>query len=320
LPLRKWGFDTQGYGLSIQALNDTSCATVPGNCGDDTTGSLSEYAEMDAYAIYFQAGTLYRLRLKSSFSTGDFLIEVYDPYGNSVATQTANSSGLADLESFQPPVSGQYTVLIGFDTQGYGLSIQALNDISCTTTISCNQSINRSLTYLAEMDAYAFFAQTGSSINITATTSSSLLTGELLLYDMTSNIVATDLTINNTATINHIAQSTGNYLLIYSDVGGNNTGSYTINLSGACSFPQNCIDNINLDNAMINSGNYHAANTLNSSGQITDGAFVKYKAGNTVSLNPGFCINSGTQLFINIEDCASQSENDLLPHKDSRNR
>ncbi len=268
---------------------------------------------MDAYRINFDPGTLYRLRLKSSFSTGDFAIEIYDPSGNSIATKSANSQGLADLESFQPSVTGQHIILVydddGADTQGYGLSVQALNDTSCATAINCGDDIGTSLSQYAEMDAYTFFAETGSPINISVIASSSSLTGELQLYDMTSNMVAMDLADNNINTINHIAASTGNYLIIYSDVGGNNTGSYTMNLSGECSLPQSCISDIHLNSTMINSGNYHSANTLNSSGQITNDAFVNYKAGNTVSLNPGFCINPGSQLFINIEDCISQRPN-----------
>ncbi|MBK6903513.1 MAG: PKD domain-containing protein [Saprospirales bacterium] len=219
------GSNTGNYGLSIQAL--AAGCVAPFSCTLDTAATIGFLAEMDAYLLAGQAGQTTLLNVYSSSFTGR--LAIYGENGNLLATfETTNN---IIQQQWQLPASGNYfaifTATNGTSTGAYGFSWQ-LVDPDCADSIldECGETFLASLTRTAEMHAYAIDLPPNQSLLLRGIPASIGLDLRFDLYEATTGaFVQTAGLVSGVVSLPPLTAS-GQYLLVVSDQGLNETGSY----------------------------------------------------------------------------------------------
>jgi hypothetical protein len=227
------GDDTGSYGLSIQVTNSPSCALAIA-CGYDETHFLGNYAEMDAYSFPLSAGDSLRIHANFIISSHHEQLDLYGPDGSLLETLITASGELAVLTR-SITQSGEYVLVFseaeGDDTGSYGLSIQVTNSPSCALAIACGYDETHFLGNYAEMDAYSFTLSAGDSLRIHANFIISSHHEQLDLYGPDGSLLETLITASGElAVLTRSITQSGEYVLVFSEAEGDDTGSYGLSI------------------------------------------------------------------------------------------
>ena len=220
------------YDLVWQKLNGT-CSASALACGQSVTGSIGRDATTPPWRFYslsFAAGD--QVSIRTVKTGGDYsfnpYLELYSPDG----IQLAAASGQIDRTV---TTTGTYMVIIRDDdtaqSGSYVLYWQKWNSLCNARTIGCGQTLRGSTGYAGELDFYAFTAASGDTVAIKMTNLSGGLDPSIALYDKIGTSLASAYsTSGGSATITNTVTSSGNYLIVASDYGNDETGQYTLKL------------------------------------------------------------------------------------------
>lgn len=178
------GTYTGSYSLYLQKLNPPVGATSIA-FGQTLSGAITYAAEMGAFT--FQAVGSERVIISLSNVSGDIWPEVrlYDPDG--ILLDTQGDPVHSEIE-FDVPREGNYTLLIGDGFRGtytgsYSLFLQRLDQPVGSVPISYGQTLNGSVNFAAEMEAFTLDALGGDRILIGVTNVSGDIWPQIRLYD-----------------------------------------------------------------------------------------------------------------------------------------
>lgn len=133
------GGNLSSVGISFQKLNSSECTQSIG-CGDSLTLQINNEGEMEAFSFFGMAGDTINI-LANAFSTGfDEVIEIFDPCGNLVASTVA-PNGIATINNFVMPITGEYTFIISDDSGEYSSSVGISISGECDDTAICTTNL-----------------------------------------------------------------------------------------------------------------------------------------------------------------------------------
>ncbi|MCB0522374.1 MAG: PPC domain-containing protein [Lewinellaceae bacterium] len=249
------GDDTGNYGLSLQILNNAAYTqALP--CGNDLTVSINHLAGMESFSLAINNGD--KLRIQARPTTGAFLtkIQLYNPLGALATSAVENVNGLALIDNYVANMTGDYILVIleenGYYTSTVGISFQKLNDPSCAQPLGCGDDQTVSIGQLADIKAFSLMLNSGDKMRFKARGSSSNITTQLQLYNPAGMLVATAVKDGDgVAEIdNYEAATTGDHILLLSDVIGGYTSSVGISFqklnAAACTQSISCGDSLTI--------------------------------------------------------------------------
>ena len=184
------------------------------------SGVVSGGAPFASYTIAATEGDVVAVRSASFTSGFAALMELYDPNGSRLDSQTYSVSRKA-------AVSGTYTVIVGASAPrtagGFALVWQLLNSPAGTSPLQCGGTTSASLTAAKQFRYYSASLNAGDLIRMIFTRSSENFTPQVELFDPAGARVAasSDITLK--------AAAGGNYLVLVSPSSSNGeTGSYAL--------------------------------------------------------------------------------------------
>ncbi len=208
------------FGLAL--LRTVNACAVPAPQGQTIQGAATGVAPFLSYTIPAAAGD--RLLLRSASSTPGFAaqMELYDPAGARLDSQTFSISR-------QAAAAGNYTVIVEPSAPrsvgGFGFAWQALNNPANATPLVCGASAAGSLTPATPFRFYSAGAAAADVLRLILTKGSDSFSPRVDLYDPSGAFVASTLDLTQKAKLD------GNYLVLVSPSSSNGeTGSYTLAL------------------------------------------------------------------------------------------
>jgi hypothetical protein len=192
-------------------------------CGETESDEIAAPAEQDTWTFSGQAGERVLIDAERTSGSLDPRIELYPPGGGgSVASDD-------QFVSCKLPQSGTYTIRVtdhGADHTGsYNISMYNLQ--GCVwPTITCGETIKAAIDVPSEMDIYQFEGQAGERVLIDAERTSGSLAPRIVLYPPGGG---DDVVVGDGFVSYKLAQS-GTYTIRLTDVGVDQTGSYSITL------------------------------------------------------------------------------------------
>jgi len=224
----------------------------PINVGDNITGTLQFQGDVNGYTFCSAADV--PIYIKASSQDITFLrIELYDAMGNLIAS---------DFSVIAPKIlklttgSGEYTILVksqNANEQGeYFLSLQrTVNPIGATPLI-CNSATMDSLIAVTELKPFTFSVASGTTINLTLS-SSEITFVRMELYNPSGERIASDFSVI-VAEIQTTLNEAGCYTLLVMSHNCNEMGSFTLaqnvtagECSGVCATHEICDNQIDDD-------------------------------------------------------------------------
>ena len=118
----------------------------------------------------------------------------------------------------------------GDETGPYTAMVQRLNDPGAALPLAFGGTATASLDTFGEMDSYSFTANAGDVVRARMSMQSSLHDPRVELFDPFGVLVASAETVNSQSTLEHQVASSGSFLVLMSDVGGDDTGAYAAHL------------------------------------------------------------------------------------------
>ena len=227
--------ETGSYGLYLQRLNNPG-GTAALAFGQTLQATLAAAAERDAYTFSATAGDRVLVTMAMTSGGLDPEVRLYNPTGQSICSAHSSLGGAAAFEDCTLPAAGNYTLLASdyglSETGSYGLYLQRLNNPGGTAALAFGQTLQATLAAAAERDAYTFSATAGDRVLVTMAMTSGGLDPEVRLYNPTGqSICSAHSSLGGAAAFEDCALPTaGNYILLASDYGLSETGSYGLYL------------------------------------------------------------------------------------------
>jgi hypothetical protein len=195
------------------------------------TGTIT-LADIDRYTFTASAGDVINLRLGTTNFNGR--LELYNPYGDQVATALNTTDGLITYTADAP---GTYSVLVSsYFENDVGTYVLRLAQVPKPFTVSpgdeggglVNGSNRTGRITLADIDMWSFDADTGDTVNLRLGTTN--FNGKLELYDPFGIQVAT---AENTTDglINYVTDVPGSYTVLVSSYFANGVGTYVLRMA-----------------------------------------------------------------------------------------
>jgi YD repeat-containing protein len=195
------------------------CGASPAQ-GQTTGGVVSGAVPFASYRIPASAGD--SLLVRSASSTPGFAaqMEMYDPNGARLDTQTFGLSRKA-------AVSGSYTVIVGPSAPrtvgGYSLAWQLLNNPAGASALACGGTTGGSLAGAGQFRYYSTAAAAGDVLRLLFTKLTDNFSPQVEVYDPTGARVASSLDIT------YKVPADGNYLVLVSPTSSSGeSGSYAL--------------------------------------------------------------------------------------------
>jgi methionine-rich copper-binding protein CopC len=230
---------TGSYDVSVTFVSSTgsSCASDLA-CGDTAASSIAFVGESDTYRIVGQTGDTLSI---TSAATGNALFPcwtLYDPTGISIAT----ACGQAEKRL---AADGDYTLRVydntDLKTGTYDVNLVVVSDSSssCRQEITCGQNLPGTLAAVGQSDTYAFIADVGETVSITAQETSAFVNACWELYDPEGLQV-----FGACGQAEKTLAVPGAYTIRVFDQSDNETGTYDIGLVFLTDTAHNCAEDI----------------------------------------------------------------------------
>jgi hypothetical protein len=221
---------TAPYALYVQRLNNPG-NTVPISFGDTVSGTIEPQVKIDTYLFDGLTGDQALSRMVSTSSTGTVAfwpkISVYRPDGTLLCTTFGSqlAEQLCELDGNET-----YTILAG-NQQGagtYNLLLQRTNNPVNVTPLSYGETITDTINAPVELDAYQFNGTIGDQV-LTEITSIALSIDPLFdMYRPDGTLLCSAQSGGTLATATCVLDANGSHTILVGDVGGNDTGTYTV--------------------------------------------------------------------------------------------
>jgi YD repeat-containing protein len=207
-----------------------SCNATSITCGTMATGSINVAGELDAVTFNASAGEVITLRAGSATSNFTPWIDLYDPNGQFVTSNSSENQINRSLDQ-----TGSYTVIVRYwfgssQTGGYRLTLQRTKNPCNATALACGAVVSGTIGVVGEVDAVTFNVAAGEVIRLGAsggTANPFDFTPWIDLYDPNGQFVTSS---NPDNVINRSLPQAGTYTVIVRHWYGNQTGSYRLSL------------------------------------------------------------------------------------------
>lgn len=139
----KGGNDFGVYGISVQNVASTKCATYLGCDFAFHNGQLDHFAEMDAYSFKAETGQILTVVMEEVDVAIEPEIKLYSPSGTMLSGQARSYH--ADVTNFILPEEGEYILLAldknGNDTGAYTIDFNLSQSTGQSVCVSCNDGV-----------------------------------------------------------------------------------------------------------------------------------------------------------------------------------
>jgi hypothetical protein len=206
----------------------------PISCGQTLTGQITAKGQIDSYSFSANSGDKVIVSAHNNSGLLQPVAELYGPSGALIG------SSIPGGKSNVLPISASGTHSIRVrdsslsNTGSYGVSLQFTNG-RCGTSISCGETKAGTISTAGQQDAYAFSANSGDRIILSAHNSTGLLAPIAELYDPSGSLVAASAINGKTALLS--INSAGMYTVLLHDNTFSYTGNYGLSLqftNGKC--------------------------------------------------------------------------------------
>jgi len=220
---------------NAEILNDSKDSSTIAY-GQTIEGEISVAGEKDTLTFTADAGDVVLIRM--SDQDPDILdphIELFDPDGNRIADDYSTYYQ-ADILDQALPSNGEYTIIAsdwGSNEAGiYGLSMQCVNQVGGSQSISYGYTGIDSIVALSQMDAYRFTAEAGDVVLIRMSDGSDVgIDPQLELFGPDGSRIADAVSFEFQAEIlDQILPANGEYTIITSEGNGNEFDTYGLSL------------------------------------------------------------------------------------------
>ncbi len=231
-----YNYDATGtYQVRWDKLNNPCGGKVTLPCGQSVSATTSSSAQEDYYTFTAAAGDTVRIvaaKVSGSTYFGPAMA-LYDPSGTVIASAGLGLTSATIGKALT--VSGDYTVRVydyNYDATGsYSLIKTNLNNICNAVSISCGQTLSRSLNSMVEHDFYSFTANAGDAIAFTMTVTSGSINPQLELFDYSGTKLTGIYSLGTgSVTLNYVISQAGTYSIAATDYNYDEIGSYKAKL------------------------------------------------------------------------------------------
>ncbi len=224
--------DTGTYILYLRRLNNPVNAT-PIAFGEILSGTIDPAIEMDAYTFSGTASDQILVRMVDTSDTFSSEVGVYRPDGTRLCFDS-ESLGLAEAEC-SLDTSGTHTILVadsgGNDTGTYTLYLRRPNNPVNAIPIAFGDILSGTIDPAIELDAYTFDGTAGDQVFVRMTATSGDIDPQFEVYAPDGTQLCSDSGYGSTpAEAECSLDSDGTYAILGGDRGGNDTGTYTLEL------------------------------------------------------------------------------------------
>lgn len=221
------------FGISVQLIAQ-SCS-IPVSCGAALTGSLSNWAGMEAYRLNASMGD--DLLVQLGLDGAPPVLYLYQPDGQQLDSLIGTTGQVADLFFENLPMTGEYLIIA--TTRGtappgdFGISFQFLNESACSTPFladDCEDSAFEQITEQAGVRVYDFDGEQGEFFAFQLEGSGNDFLGRLRIYDPNGNLIQ-EVRSEDGGSIQIVPfplPTTGKYILVVDEWEGDYTGFFTL--------------------------------------------------------------------------------------------
>jgi YD repeat-containing protein len=214
---------TGAYALSWQMLNDPA-NTSSLNCGSTVAGSLASDSAFRYYQAGLSANDVGKFLLTRSSDNFSPIMELYDPTGSRVSSNTSEISQRLTR-------AGNYLMVVSPETATgqtgtYSVSLQRPNNPCNATNLDCGQSLLRKADVAGQIEAVTFTGAAGDATSIRLPVRS----GDFAPFGELYNETGTLLRGFSSGSLNMQLPASGKYTLFVRDRNGTGLGSYRIAL------------------------------------------------------------------------------------------
>jgi hypothetical protein len=221
------GNETGDYNLYVQRTSDPVNAT-PLDLGDTVSGEIGVAAEMDAFTFTGAAGDRVLTRLVRTSGSLEPEVRIYSPDG----TYQCSKNGLLISDSVCTlRLDGVHTLLatdrVGTGTGDYALYIQNASDLGNATPIDFDETASGDIGMAAEMDTFTFTGAAGDNVLARLVRTSGSFQPEVRIYRPNGSLICSK---SGSTFADRLCalDSDGVYSILAGDVGGDETGGYTL--------------------------------------------------------------------------------------------
>jgi YD repeat-containing protein len=219
-----------GYSFLWQLLNKPA-GTTPLACGGTIGGAISAANAFRYYTAAAGAGDILRLLFTRTSDNFNPQIELFDPNGVRVASNSDVTQKSAAGGTYLVLVSPSTTAV---ETGSYSLALQRPNNPCTPQSLTCGQTSLRQVNLPGQLDAFTFAATGGDISDIRLVSRSGNYTPFVELYDGNGALIST----TSSGLIKRVLPLNATYSLLVRDVSAVNLGSYRVTLqddSNTCS-------------------------------------------------------------------------------------
>lgn len=221
------GNETGDYNLYVQRTSDPANPT-PLDFGNTVSRDIGVAAEMDTFTFTGAAGDRVLTRMVRTSGSLEPEIRIYSPDGTYQCSKNALliSDSVCTLK-----LDGVHTLLAtdrkGTGTGDYALYIQNTSDPGDTTPIDFDQTASGDIGMAAEMDTFTFTGAAGDNVLARLARTSGSFQSELRIYRPNGSLICSK---SGSAFAERLCalDSDGVYSILAGDVGGDETGGYTL--------------------------------------------------------------------------------------------
>jgi len=200
--------------------------------GDNITGSISTNGEIDTLYFYGNAGDVVNICMGCLYNL-TCMLRLYDPTG-ALVDSVNDGYRSVEMSTVGLNSTGIYTILASDvgnnDADSYGLSLECVRPHESGTTITYGYCDTSSITPIADMDCYRFYADSGDVVSISMGCEYNL-TCMLRLYDPAGALVDSVCDGYRSVEMSAISlNSAGTYTILTSDDGHNDADTYGLSL------------------------------------------------------------------------------------------
>lgn len=210
--------------ICLSFLNATSISY-----GDDIEATLDTEGEMDSYSFEATAGDRIYIRARDAESPVDACIKLFGPAGQLIG-EDCGDGGIVKLKGLNLPETGTYQIHFNDnndnDTGAYGLSLELLNSIEYSTSISCGTDVVDVLDKAVQVKSYHFFAKQGEVAIFQMRSANKSLESEIEIYDESGNLLDSDYSSHLAKVKDFKFPTSGYYKVLLTDYNGNDLGEY----------------------------------------------------------------------------------------------
>ncbi len=222
---------TGNYNLTWQRLNNPCSATAL-TCGQPAVGSLSAVGKQGFHTFSANPGDSITIRVLGTSGNINPYVDLYDSMGTRIANNYSAFGNYINLDKVLAD-GGSYVIVVSdYNNDGagdYKITLEKLYSPCNAASITCGQTLSGSIGSAGEQDLFTFSAVESSNVVFTMTRTSGGLDPALELYNSNGGRLSYVYTASGTEVTLSAALSTGgNYVIIASDYGNDETGNYTL--------------------------------------------------------------------------------------------